>query len=330
MSKSSQKEASNQNDIPQLSADTNEVEPGRQFLSQVANSVWELVKVPKHKARFLEQAKKFQTLTNRVRQFLKWRVQRAETDPTLKKHKRSRAQRYGLEWDGFFRMWRPPLPFNPEEWLDGHYANIFPPKLSKLQSKPREPNSSDERLMCQYVLLGIIYDNVRAVLRHNRLCGVLDEDFLHLFWQGLVEVFTEEKSRQEARAKVDEALHDVEADLASPKQPGSEKLTELAGAEQPKSKLAVTKDEVNLVVTLDDFMRDYCDLKGHDIASKRELICKMNRQRRITLPPRPQGAGEWKSGQRFVFYAHDLAANWDAYRKVMPTLPLLKARKSAT
>jgi hypothetical protein len=113
-------------------------------------------------------------------------------------------------------------------------------------------------------------------------------------------------------------------------QPGSEELTEPPGAEQPKSKLAVTKDEVNLVVTLDDFMRDYCELKGHDIVSKRELINKMNRLGKIALPARPPSAVEWKSGRKFVFYVHDLEAKWETYRKVMPTLPRLKARKSAT
>lgn len=85
-----------------------------------------------------------------------------------------------------------------------------------------------------------------------------------------------------------------------------------------KSKKQVTK--------LDDFMRNYCGLSKYpDVISKRKLIYKYASMKRITLPPL---AKSHIKGQAYYFWDDDLKSKWPTYRKIMPTLPPLKAENS--
>ena len=84
-------------------------------------------------------------------------------------------------------------------------------------------------------------------------------------------------------------------------------------------------DDKDVPISLNDFMEKYCELQGCDIPSKCELLYKQDRLGNIKLP---RLARDWKSGQKKLFYAKELSTNWERYRKVMPTLPPLKAQKS--
>ena len=94
-----------------------------------------------------------------------------------------------------------------------------------------------------------------------------------------------------------------------------------AGADVTQTGPANTwKEDTEQVTTLIDFMKNQCDLQGHDVASKQALIYKKIK---------PKTTVKWNSGERKVFSIKYLIANWEQWRVIMPTLPPLKARKSA-
>jgi hypothetical protein len=77
-------------------------------------------------------------------------------------------------------------------------------------------------------------------------------------------------------------------------------------------------------MTLKDFIKTYCDVpEGVDTQSKANWLHERNRKRpdEISLP---KPVNNWKQGQSKRYHPSDLIENWEAYRRVMPTLPRLK------
>jgi hypothetical protein len=115
------------------------------------------------------------------------------------------------------RFWTDPLPFNPYGWIL-YFYDCTPYHPLKSDERPKEP-SKDEMLMCEYVVLGLIFDEVLNVPECTRLCKIDIYDVRS-------GIMTTINDAEMIKGKINLAIDHVKADLAgnkSQKKAGQEK-----------------------------------------------------------------------------------------------------------
>jgi len=92
-------------------------------------------------------------------------------------------------------------------------------------------------------------------------------------------------------------------------------------AKDPKSPVG----EKERTCTIDQFIKDHCEVSvkndGNYYTSKRTLLNRRNKEKKIKLP---KPAIKWVSGQSKIYKESDLLKLWPDYCKIIPTLPTLK------
>jgi len=82
------------------------------------------------------------------------------------------------------KYWRPPSPFNPDAWIKHYYGSSFCNSLS--EGFPRNPEAlikpdGAEKLICEYIVLAVIYDNAPIMPQSRKLCSPHDEEWLTIY-----------------------------------------------------------------------------------------------------------------------------------------------------
>ena len=115
-------------------------------------------------------------------------------------------------------FWSPELPFDPVTWLRRFYACPRPGEC--LPHKPKQPENSSQRLVCEYALLGVIHDEALNLPKCDRLVS-FDRDI----WAGLLWTEVSRFGHGEKRAdyngrknRIQLALQHVKAGLAPEEQ----------------------------------------------------------------------------------------------------------------
>lgn len=79
------------------------------------------------------------------------------------------------------------------------------------------------------------------------------------------------------------------------------------------------------IVTLMQFMKDYCEHQSNNLLeSRKKSLQKAAQNNKIKLPAY---ARSWKRGQSKYYHLNGLLSNWDQYSEVLPNLPKFDKKK---
>lgn len=199
-------------------------------------------------------------------------------------------------------FWRPAEPSNPAGWLE--YA------------QPPQGWSDEQRLMAWCFRLAAVHD-----LHLSRTQSPLDRIFWGTAYSGRFQ-------RNELAWKLDTEIRHSDR--------GVDDLAVMWQWVKPRLQSAPDKPPVGKVelggavrqpvppVTLEEFMREYCESTGLGDAvfeSRKTCLFKANTREAIKLP---KHVGKWTSGKPKHFRVCDLTKQWPSYCEQFPNLPRLK------
>jgi len=194
----------------------------RCFLIETTDTIRRLIaEKPESVSKFHENSKLFQDKHEAHFQALQEAERRAAENPALRDYNEGTPPSKNMEWfadphNQRWRFWTAPLPFDPYQWISYYYGG----NPWQLYEKPKEP-SKDENLMCEYVVLGLIYDQVSDVVECKRLCTINISDVRSGLWDKLqLNTITAPEEGEKIRSRMNIAIDHVKADLQNNNEQG--------------------------------------------------------------------------------------------------------------
>jgi len=118
------------------------------------------------------------------------------------------------------KFWRPPLPFDPDAWIMHHYGSSFHNSIvivatPTVPKEPKEPDNA-ENLICEYIVLAVIHDNVPTNPQCQKVCSSCDNEWAEKLWGSIhwYKSIEDGNSYEERTANIKNALENVKAHLA--------------------------------------------------------------------------------------------------------------------
>ena len=215
-----------------------------EFLINVANTIHKFVQKASNRESFQEQLRGFRKLKDDFAHTLKKAQEAALSDPALRydyddgrdedkappdppKDGYEVERHYVLD-DPPKGFWRPPLPFNPDGWLQRFECSWF----GLFDPPAEEPRDKAQMLMCEYALFATIHDTALDNPACDRLTDSGQDDWADSLWIGVRQegTFTGDISTFPHRqAYIKTSLTNVINDLAvkaTEKQLGSGEMNE--------------------------------------------------------------------------------------------------------
>jgi hypothetical protein len=201
----------------------------KQFLGELASGVRALVAENQSCAEdwFRDNCDRFWKKQTAYEEARNKAVRAAEANPKLRDYNDGVPPKKGWEWTHyrwktgilFKGFWSKPLPFRPDEWVSRYYGEEASPihRYDNAQEPTQEP-TKEEKIMCDFVVLGLIHDESLQVTKSDRLCSINDETFRFHTWEDLQlsnDVAYEHGDR--IKGRLEKALDSVKADLAGKK-----------------------------------------------------------------------------------------------------------------
>jgi len=133
-------------------------------------------------------------------------------------------------------FWRPPLPFNPDGYLQRFQCKLF--GLFTREDKPRNKN---QMLMCEFALIAAIRDEALNIPECDRLTDIEKDDWVQSLWADVSNegVTMEDRITYADRMRnINTAFNNVLANLPNkkPAEPEQEQQGGKAGEKKKKKK----------------------------------------------------------------------------------------------
>jgi hypothetical protein len=201
----------------------------KDFLFGKATDVDRLITYDENKKRFHSYTKEFCGKVAAYEAELESYKKAAQADPRLLDYNHNSPPKEGYKWHGNF--WAPPTKAcNPLDWFPPHSYLLWPDwdsEQARMTKRPSRLPNDHEKLMCHYVLLGIIHDGALSGPLYERVYFAQSYETVWTFrdswgralwtWLSDLSVYKHRKKEGEKiRALVDKALERVKADLAKP------------------------------------------------------------------------------------------------------------------
>ncbi len=148
-------------------------------------------------------------------------------------------------------FWRPPLPFNP----DG-YLQRFQCKLFGLFTREEEPRNRNQMLMCEFALIAAIHDEALDIPACDRLTDRDKDDWVESLWKDVSHggvTWDDLLTYGDRMRNINTAFNDMEADLA--KQSAETKLeieTQEEDRQSETDDIAIDDKELTIIVELSE------------------------------------------------------------------------------
>ncbi len=206
------------------------------FLCKIASETEDIIRNDAKKAQFLKSIEAFREMREKFLQALQQCKNEAVKNqlfydenaakPPISKEKWE--QGWELEEDYLIEIpaqprtiyrafWRPPLPFDPDAWIMRYYGSPFYNSIVATPRVPKEPKEPDnaENLICEYIVLAVIHDNVRTKPQCQKLCSSCDNEWAEKLWGSInwYNSIADVNSCEERTANIKDALENVKADL---------------------------------------------------------------------------------------------------------------------
>jgi hypothetical protein len=220
----------------------------KSFLCKIASKTEDIICNGAQKAQFLNSIKAYRETREKFLQALQQCKNEAvenklfydenDTGPPIGKEKWE--QGWELERDYLIEIaeqpkpiyrafWRPPLPFDPDAWIMRHYGSPQYNDIVATPSVPKEPKEPDaaENLICEYIVIAVINDNVRTKPQCQKLCSSCDNEWSEKLWGSIYwcKSINDGNAYKYRTANIKNALKNVKAGLAkiksTEKEPGT-------------------------------------------------------------------------------------------------------------
>jgi len=184
--------------VEKLAEREQDTETHSDFLVRIANTIHdELAQKHSNRECFQEQLRGFRKLKDDFARALKEAQQAALGDPALrydydnvkdKDKAPPEPPREGYVVERHYALttppkgfWRPPLPFNPDGWLQRFEC----PWIGLVHPPAEEPRDKTQMLMCEYALLATIHDAALDIPICDRLTDSDLDDWAESLWIGV-------------------------------------------------------------------------------------------------------------------------------------------------
>lgn len=209
----------------------------QEFLGKIASETEDIIRNDAHKAQFLNFIKAYREMREKFLQVLQqckneaiknqWFYDENDTEPPIGREKWE--QGWKLEKDYLIKIpgkpkpiyrafWRPPLPFDPDAWIMRHYGSPQYNDIVAIPSVPKEPKDPDkaENLICEYIVLAVINDNVRTKPQCQKLFSSSDNEWSENLWGSIYwcKSINDGNAYKYRIANIKNALKNVKAKLA--------------------------------------------------------------------------------------------------------------------
>lgn len=118
------------------------------------------------------------------------------------------------------KFWRPPLPFDPDFWIMHHYGSSFYNKTLASRKfpkepKPKKPDNAENLIICKFIVLTVIHENVRATLQCQKLFSSCDNEWVWELWGSILgcKSASDYNSYDDRTQKINEAFNNVKTYL---------------------------------------------------------------------------------------------------------------------